>query len=258
MRATKQRTSRLYFACVAAVLLWRVAAAVSPYREGVIGSMNEDSLVIRWALGGMGVVFVAFAIWIRTRVGGSPAEWLSVALLTDGLHWGGPIAVPSDTLELALILGYFVLSDLLGVTLLLGFALFLSYPKTMKSRFVWSLFLPAVVEGLLSAAIVVSPAESGLRSSLLGVVPLFFTVSMLFGLAAVVFLLLCGVRRQRIRGAAFAAAAALVASSILSMVAYRFPGSPDLYNLGFVVVPFALGYLAWREAAETGSSLTPP
>ena len=77
------------------VLLWRVAAAASPYREGVLATMTEDSLGIRWGLGVMGIVFVACGLYAYAHDRRHMIMIFALSACTGGLHWGGPILSPT-------------------------------------------------------------------------------------------------------------------------------------------------------------------
>jgi len=240
-----------FWTSLVVVVGWRIAAAVSPYREGVLGSMTADPLPVRWALGAMGLLFVVTAAWARRRAAGPASRWLTAYLLAAGLHWGGPIALPVDTLETVLMLGYLVASDFLAQGLLLGFALRVTSSRWATPWRAWLLFLPALVGALLGVTIVSSREGSALRSALVELLPLLFLVSTLYGATAVVALAVRGTRVRQDRHRFLVAAAALLVPSVVSLLAPSLPGPSDVYNLGFVVVPVALGWLA---AAESTSS----
>ena len=166
------------------VLLWRIAAAMSPYREGVLGSMNDDSNGVRLGLGLMGLLIVACGLYAYGKVRTPVVLLFALSACAGGLHWGGPIGVADSILETALFLFYFVASSLLGQALFLHFTLlFTGSAALIKGRRWLLLYLPTAMAAVVSVGIIALPMESAASKTLRQIFWLLVTSAILYDLA---------------------------------------------------------------------------
>ncbi|MCZ6696718.1 MAG: hypothetical protein O7A63_09300 [Acidobacteria bacterium] len=248
-------------ALAAIVLLWRVAAAASPYREGVLATMTEDSLGIRWGLGVMGIVFMGCGLYAYAHDRGHTVMVFALSACTGGLHWGGPISVANSTLEAALFLFYFVVSDHLGQALFLHFTLlFTGTSKLIAGRKWLILYVPAALAGVVSLGIIALPMASAASISLRHIFWLLIAFMVVYDLVVLATLVNRVVRPGQNGPLRKDLVVILGAFAIVALVSFlptfglTLAAGNDLLNFIYVLVPLAFAFVIVRNGKQRVSS----
>jgi hypothetical protein len=222
------------------VVAWRVLAYRHP------SSLIAQEPGFELAVAGLGLAFAATGLavaWLRPgRMGSLFLVWC----LCSGIHWGGAIGSPTQSVELALLAVYVGLS-VAGEAALLHLAL--AYAPEWRVPG-WLLAIPYVPAAL---ALLIAPAAGAIPKDTLGtVVGLAVLAGTLAGIAAgVVFIArwIRADRQTRHDGRLGILVACFLVAGLPSLVAPALPGPGDAYNLAALVLPLGMAYALTRGAA---------
>ncbi len=255
------RAGSTVLALAAFVLLWRVVAAMSPYREGVLATMTEDSLGIRWGLGVMGIMFMACGLYAYAHDRRHMVMIFALYACTGGLHWGGPISVANSTLEAALFLFYFVASDHLGQAFFLHFTLLLTgTSKLIEGRRWLILYLPAALAGVVSLGIIALPMESAASKPLRQSFWLLIASMVVYDLVVLAILVNRAMRPGQNGPSRKDLVVILSAFAIVALVSFlpsfglTLAAGNDFLNFVYVLIPLAFAFVIVRRAKQRTSS----
>ena len=159
-----RRMRRVLIAGACGVALWKAAALLLVYREVV---PNGDPLFVKALLALLGLVFVAcglIAFWV---VPNRASLLFAGFCLCSGLHWGGPLELPSGPLRTGLILVYVLVTSLVGEVFFLRFALCFPKKSPLDDRrpVVWVLYAAPIVAAVLAALYFAAPAGSSFENA---------------------------------------------------------------------------------------------
>ena len=213
-------------------------------------------LDLRTAIVVSAVVAVAY-----TLVGGL---WAVALASFAAIHWGGPVAVGDNQLQLAIWLVYFTVSVMLTESAFLHFTLVFPEPWSWgprhATRFV--IYLPVVL-GMVAAFMVLATAPDPVSDGWQGKFFILETLqSNLFALAGLVVLAIRCFRARPADGprsitgpmavAAWAAVLPWTAVMALESRGVAVPGGSDVYTLFFVITPlvFTWAILRYEPVSE--------
>lgn len=239
------------------VLLWRLAAAVSPYREGALASMTSDTLNTRLGLGAMGILFMACGVYAYARRRNRVVMLFALYACSGGLHWGGPIHFSNPSLEAALFLFYLVASGVLSETFLLHFILlYTGISRKFSDKKWFILYLPALVLGLLGTAILFLPADSARSKTLLGILTVLLGIGLLLALAGMAVLAYRAARPIEggppRRDLLWILAAYAMVTLITLLPSYGFADTTweNSTNFAYIIIPLAIACVIVRRGHQ--------
>ena len=175
-----------YAAAAGVVVVWRLTALGLLSRQP---DLEGTWWLVPALLAAAGIVHLVCGLYVLHHRPGRASQLFACFCICFGLHWGGPLELATGPLRTTLLLFYLLISGVLGATLLLHFALV--FPRGWRAGtslvFLRILYLPMVVATVLGVPAVVSPSESGLRTTARGGFLLLHTlVSNLYSIVALV------------------------------------------------------------------------
>ena len=253
--------SRRLYLFAAFVVLWRLAAALWPYRDGAMGTMSDET-GIRLVLALMGLVFVGCGLLAHHRVPVLSSRIFAFSALAGGLHWGGPIEITDPTMETALVLFYLTASSVLEQAFLLHFALLFTSAWAMAS---WRttrvlLYLPTVTAGIASVAITAFPAGGSVSD--LSKMVLGLALGLPYAVLALILLLVrsarAGRQNRQSMGLTVMSAGIVIGALPYALITagVPLPGGDQIYNLFFVLTPLAMTYAICKTGSRAAKDLT--
>ncbi|HXV75732.1 MAG TPA: hypothetical protein VD788_05380 [Candidatus Polarisedimenticolaceae bacterium] len=234
------------------VVSWRLLALARPHPAA------EDPAVVRLALAGLGLLFVACGMWAWHRRPGVPTRLFALYGLASGLHWGGPLGIGTSDLQTFELVFYVVASSVLGGTLLLHLALVFPrrLPPSTLAGAMAVLYAPATIGGLSALG---SLAAAGRSLVVVNrVLPLLLVVATAYGYAAAASwigrLILSPADRRA--GSLPLIVTALLGGALPHLVVSSI-GPPHelggLWNLLLAAFPIALAFALIRDRVEPAS-----
>lgn len=218
----------------------------------------------------MGLLYLACGAVVLFRLRSEAASVFALYAFCAALHWGGPIAVSSSALQLAVWFVYFILSAMLAEATFLLFTL--TYPVAWSwgqrrlTRLV--IYLPVVL-GVLLAGVALAARPEDAAAAWRGA---FFTLESvqanLFAATGLIFLLVRFVRAgardgpRRLTGPMALGAWISVLPWIVAMgveaAGGAVPGGSNVYTLLFGLMPVSFAYaLLTEQQMGLGALLRP-
>ncbi len=233
-----------------AALLWRVVVLLDVDNSPLLAddaTAGDAGLVIARSL--MGLVFLACGAVVFQRTRNKRSAVFVLYTFCAAIHWGGPIGVASEQLQLAIWLTYFTVSAMLAQAAFLHFTLVFPEPWPWAPRHAtrFLIYLPVAL-GVAAATFAVllapDPAADGWRDKY------FILESLqanLFALAGLVILVIRYVRQRPVDGprsvtgplalGAWVAVLPWVIAMAREGAGGAVPGGSDAYVLFFVLTP---------------------
>lgn len=233
---------------VGAVLIWRVAAYLSPTSFVSIPA----GLHLPHAL--LGLLFLVAGVWAWWR---RPNQWTDIFLLYGialGVHWGGAVGAPNDVLDVGLFWLYLSVTAL-GDAALLHLAII--YPRGGPIVLTWRIVLYAPAAIALLVAVVAPFIPRSAWAPLAGLVLLVANLLSLAG--GIVFLVRMFTLDRATRQAAQLPliVGSMFAGSLIALLGAGgvLPGVPEAWNLALGLIPITLAIgLVRSEVPDAGKA----
>ncbi len=247
----------------AAALLWRIVVLLDISDSPLLAddaTAGDAGLVIARSL--MGLVFLVCGAIVLQRTHNKRSAVFVLYAFCAAIHWGGPIGVASEPLQLAIWLTYFTVSAMLAQAAFLHFTLVFPEPWPWAPRHAtrFLIYLPVAL-GVVAAALAVmlapDPAADGWRDKY------FILESLqanLFALSGLVILAVRFLRQRPVDGprsitgplalGAWAAVLPWVLAMALEGAGVAVPGGSDAYVLFFVLTPLVGAWAILRHRPQ--------
>ena len=259
------RTRAGLYGLAAVALVWRVVVLANPGASPLLGdepTRGDLNLLVARSL--MGLVYLACGALILVKTRNRRSALFALSAICAAIHWGGPVAIGDNQLQLAIWLVYFTVSVMLTESAFLHFTLVFPEPWSWgprhATRFVS--YLPVVL-GMVAAFMVLATAPDPVSDGWQGKFFILETLqSNLFALAGLVVLAIRCFRARPADGprsitgpmavAAWAAVLPWTAVMSLASRAVAVPRGSDVYTLFFVITPlvFTWAILRYEPVSE--------
>ena len=202
----------------------------------------------------MGLVFLACGALVLARTSNKRSAVFVLYAFCAAIHWGGPLGVTSEPLQLAIWFAYFTISAMLAEAAFLHFTLVFPEPWPWAPRHAtrFLIYLPValgVVAATLAVMLAPDPAAEGWHDKFF---ILEFVQANLFALAGLVILLVRYLRARPVDGprgitgplavGCWVAVLPWVIAMLLEGAGVAVPGGSDSYVLFFVISPIVCAW----------------